>query len=146
MNALNAMYICRNKDRFISNLQGKVCCFFFFLNHWIIYFQCSGFDQVSSRKILDMQIDWVSCRPNRRDFSKTPTKQMESPTYCSKSHLPHPTFGLGLMRECSECVRLLVLHFFFMALACASRLWRTYKFLAWALICLLLQQQPACAF
>lgn len=48
---------------------------------WIIYFQCSVFDRVSSREILNRQINRVSCRPDcSGDFSKMPAKQLESPT------------------------------------------------------------------
>lgn len=93
VNTLNAKYICGNKDRFTSNLQGKKN-----FNNWIIYFQCSVFDQIYSGKILDGQINSISYRPDSGDFSKMPTKQMESPTYHCKSHLPHDTFSLGLMR------------------------------------------------
>lgn len=52
VNTLNAKYICGNKDRFTSNLQGKKN-----LNNWIIYFQCSVFDQIYSGKILEGQIN-----------------------------------------------------------------------------------------
>lgn len=115
----------------------------------LVYFQCSVLDHNYSRQILERQINRVSYRSNSVDFSKTPTKQLESPPYHSKSHLSHPTFSLNLIRACRECIHSWVrlsVFWCFVALTCASRLWCAYKLLGWACTRLLLQQQPVCTF
>lgn len=80
MNTLNGKYICGNKDRFTSNLQGK------------------KISSNYSRQTLGRQINRVSYTSYSVDFSKMPMKQLESPPYHSKSHLSHPTFSLNLIR------------------------------------------------